>query len=99
MLADLNAERGRATADQIGRRSLDGQVAFEPCDVADPAAVRRQWYGDRLIEYRCLGKPVPESPYCYAPDGSNNEPIEAYIGGTRIASETGFRVVGFVTQP
>jgi NAD(P)-dependent dehydrogenase (short-subunit alcohol dehydrogenase family) len=41
MLADLNAERGRATTDQIGRRSQDGQVAFEPCDVADSAAVRR----------------------------------------------------------
>jgi NAD(P)-dependent dehydrogenase (short-subunit alcohol dehydrogenase family) len=40
MLADLNEERGQATAGQIAAEIAADRVAFQQCDVADPAAIR-----------------------------------------------------------
>lgn len=67
-----------------------------PLDVANLAAARRRWYGDRFIEYRCAGV-VTAEPYCLAPNGTRAV-IEAYLDGGLLTTTEEFSVLGFV-QP
>lgn len=71
-----------------------------PADEADPYSVRRRWYGDRVIEFRCEGQPaltywcVSTSP---SPPGGY-VPSDVYVGGRLIGSAEQFELLGFLDR-
>jgi hypothetical protein len=60
----------------------------------DQYTVRRRWYGNRVVEYRCAGQLVPES-FCATPDGLY-APLDVSIGGIPVTSAIGFRLIAFL---
>jgi hypothetical protein len=61
--------------------------------VADAGDARREWYGDRLLEYRCDGEPSID-PFCAGLDPTT-EPLEVLNGGAVIAKAEEFAVIGY----
>jgi hypothetical protein len=61
--------------------------------IADVVDARREWYGDRLLEYRCEGEPSLD-PFCAGLDPAT-EPLEVSNGGAVITTAQEFAVIGY----
>jgi hypothetical protein len=60
--------------------------------VADPVDARRNWYGDRLLEYTCNGEPTIEA-HCIT--GNETASFDVLNAGDVITTAKDFAVIGY----
>jgi hypothetical protein len=83
----------RTGPEPIGRAFLLSVQGGPPVPVDDIAALRRQWYGDRIIDFEC-GDETAFNPFgeCWAIGG------RMFLNGREVVSGEGLRVLGFIER-
>ena len=89
--ADCN--RTGSMPEPLGKAFLLAVAGGPPTAVDDVAALRRQWYGDRIIDFECGGE-TAFNPYgdCVSDAGTGH----MFLNGEEVTSGEVLRAIGFI---